>query len=184
MTALDGRPTRHENTLTQYLGAGVFLLGLVVFAVGALSVLAGLFGESTALGNGLLVATTVTAVCVVVVVLALVWLSADRLEYGTVGGAIGLSTAGVASLWVLAPAGWSGGVSAALLAAGGLYAVGVLLLTTSFFTAVLDRQSTTGTRKAGAESYSRNRPGAGAMTTADGGEDDEELEFLLDDDSE
>jgi hypothetical protein len=179
MDRLDETFAGERHSVGTYVGAAAFVAGLVLVGIGALSVLldglAGAVPSGLHLGLGLAAAgAAVTAVLVIGVVL-LHDQPVDRpVRVGLAGSALGIGLVVPASM-ITGPVGTAG-----LVLSGLCYLAGSLTLTGVVFEGAIATDLPTG---AGQASYVRDS-GAGGPSpgVADGGRDDDELEFLLDED--
>jgi hypothetical protein len=163
-----------------YVGAAVFVAGVVLVGVGALSTLmdalagaasSGLTAGVALAGAGLAVTTVLSVATLVLHGRAM----DGRVRAGLVGSALAIVL--VVPAWTATPGlVGTGGV----LLAGLLYVAGSLTLTGVVFEGAVAADGPTGSRRA---SYvSDSRVSGLSPGVADGGSDDDDLEFLLDED--
>lgn len=167
-----------------YVGATAFMIGLGLIALGSLSVVYATLSSVAAPGAAARWAASVTGVSIAIVLVVATLnvsgpLDRDRLLVG-----VALAIVGLALLWPLTPAGWAGDPLYRLLPAALVHFAGQFLLVVAFFTAAIgteaSRPSGHSTRH---EPRSTDRVGdVPNRAVVDGGSDDEDLEFLLDED--
>ncbi len=178
MDRLDETFAGQRHSLGTYVGATIFIAGLVLVGIGALSVVMdALRGAAPAdLLEGIALAVAGGAVTTVlsVAILVLHEQAMDRrVRAGIAGSALGIVL--VVPAWAAAP-GTIG--TATLLLAGLLYLAGSLTLTGVVFDGAIGTDLPTGSNQT---SYVRDTGVGGASPgVADGGTDDDDLEFLLD----
>lgn len=168
-----------------YFGAALLFVGAVVAAPGLASVLAGGFTtlgvpETTAVTFGIAVA----ALAVPIVGAALLrWVPSDP-RFRTAGAAgVVLSAVAVAAFVVSVPAGGQAGLGSVPLAVAATYVVGALLALWSPILAAGLAASDGGQSRPKAAFVRETRSvRPGGRVPADGGEEDRELAFLLDQD--
>lgn len=185
MTSLEQTLGRGGRRPLLYGGAALFTLGVVFVGIGSLSVAYDAFAATMAPGDAALWASSVTGLGLPVLLSALVVVLGGRDALGRVGfgAGVGLSVAGVGLVWILAPAGWSGGVAAAFAPAVVVYLCGLLGLQAAVFGVALDRRRSIPSpgpgRVGAADSGTDPRAALG-----DGGEDGDRLNFLQDEDDD
>ncbi|MFB6307846.1 MAG: hypothetical protein ABEH35_00810 [Haloarculaceae archaeon] len=183
MTDLSRSLSSDRRPLFLYIGSGVFLIGLVAFSVGAVSVAYELLAGVTAAAETTLWATTAAGIAVPLVLAGSVVALSERNVYRQTATGLTLASTGIVLLWLLVPNGWTGAPQLRLIPAAVSYAAGTAVLTVSLFTAVIGAESTARSTPAVA-SVNRTTESARRASVTDGGDEDEELDFLLDDDKE
>ena len=173
-----------------YLGAVLLLVGLVVAALGLANVATGLFaglGVPSAFATKLgLVLAGLLAPVVLVALLA-------RLSPGTrlrIAAGVGVLFAALSLplFWLSAPAGWQGDPGTLPLETLGVYLVGVSLAFFAVVTAAAvgvvtktERRRPTGSSQRRPAGRGQGSGMVGEPQSADGGEEDDDLAFPLDD---
>jgi hypothetical protein len=180
MDRVDDALTGEGHSLGTYVGAAMFVAGLVLVGIGALSVLMDAFvGPTTSsLGVGIALAAAGAAVTAVLsgAVVVLQDQPADRrVRAGLAGSVLGIAFA--------VPAWTTTGLvgTAGLFLAGLLYLAGSLTLTGVVFEGAVGTDDFAGSQQ---PSYVRDSPASGPSAgVADGGRDDDDLEYLLDEEN-
>lgn len=180
MDRLDETFTGERHSLGTYVGAAVFVAGLVLVGIGAFSVLLDTISawipSGLVVGIGLAIAGgAVTSILATAVFLLQDEAMDRRVRGGLAGSALAIVL--VVPAWAASPGALG---TAGLLLAGLSYLAGSLTLTGVVFEGAL---STTVPTRSSQASYVRDSGVSGPSPgVADGGSDDDDLEFLLDED--
>jgi hypothetical protein len=182
MDGLDEAFAGERHSIGTYVGGAVFLAGIALVGVGALSVLldalAGPAPSGVTVGTALALAgAAVTAVLLLGTVLLADGLADRRVRSGLAGSV--LAVALVVPAWTATPSpiGFGG-----LLLVGLCFVASSLALTGVVFEGAIGADAPTGTSQA---SYVGDSGiGGPSPGVADGGSEDDDLEFLLDEDDD
>lgn len=182
MDRLDTQARRWRRQTLRFAGSLLFFAGLSMVAAGGLSVVQGRLDPLMTAGDATLWSATIVGLVIPAVLLGVVVILGDPVERR--GAAIGtlIAVVGLGLLWLLAPAGWSGGPTATVAPALGVYAVGVLWLLVSMFGTLLETQPSDVPGVSVTAGTMRSTQPAPAV--GDGGDEDDDLRFLLDEDED
>lgn len=176
---------RERRSLRSLLGVTLFLGGVVLVAVGLLSVVHSVLVTQLAPTAAALWAATITGLLLPTLLCVLTlrlngWVIERELGLGS-----GLAVAGLGLLWITAPSGWAGAPTPAVAPAFGTYALGLLTLVVGFASAGVapgDSGRAPTSEPAITVSRTTERPPSGSAALGDGGDDDSDLTYLLDED--
>ena len=177
-----GETAGERHSFGTYVGAAVFVAGLVLVGIGALSVLVDALAGSAPSGVGMGTALAAAGAAVTTVLaIAILALHEEAMD-GRVRAGLAVSTLGivlVAPAWAATPA--LVGTAGVLLAAVA-YLAGSLTLTAVVFEGAIATDLPT---RSSETSYVRDSGvGGPSPGVADGGSDDDDLDFLLDDETD
>lgn len=175
---------RRRRSPLLYVGASVFVAGVALVGVGTLAVLRDLLAPVTTVTWTWSVVTTGLLLPLLLYTVASVIDDSGTGRLGLAG--LTATTGGVVVYAIPAAAGLGGTILPVSQATAGLlYVVGLSVLVVTFFSVAIDRRlDVPSIRHSTNSTGPRSRNSLAGPVTADGGDDENDLEFLLDDEDD